>query len=386
MAAERALLFLVGDTEVELAAEATRHADGPRVQFSAALPVAPRFSHSVLRHVIRLEKEVVLRDASAEYHFSEDENLRGVRSILCLPLLARRDLVGVLYIENNLVTDTFESHRVALLEVLASPAAMALRTARLHRDLRYEGNRRRKAEDELERVRSMYGDLGKQSRVIGGLTVALAHEMSQPLTAILLNAESAQKLLESPSPDLEEVRAVIDDIVRDDERALDTVRIVRATFQREAIKMSRINLVELLSDVCHMVSSDAANREVRVRLDLPPTLPTVIGNKTQLVQVVINLIINAFEAVAENDANEREVEISASESNPGRVSVSVCDSGKGIDPEIMPRLFEAFFTTKPTGMGMGLAIASFIVMKHGGRLWARQNPNRGATMIFELPA
>ena len=386
MAAERALLFLARDGEVEFAAQATGHADSTRVQFSAALPVAPKFSHSVLRFVVRLEEGVVLRDASAKNHFSGDDYLRGVRSILCLPLLARRELAGVLYIENNLVPDAFESHRVASLQVLVSHTAMALRMARLPPDLRYEGKRRRKAEKELARVRSMYGDLGAQSSVIGGLTAALAHEMSQPLQAILLNAESAQKLLEFPSPDLEQVRAAIDDIVCDDERALGTVRSVRAMFQREAIEMSEINLVELLHHIRHMVSSDAANRGVRVRLDLPPTLPTVIGNKTQLVQVVINLIVNAFEAVAENDSQAREVEISASESKAGRVSVSVSDSGKGINPETMPRLFEAFFTSKPTGMGIGLTIARSIVMKHGGGLWARQNSNRGATIIFELPA
>jgi signal transduction histidine kinase len=387
VAAERGLLFLARDTGVEFEAEAIRHADDTRVFFSAALPVAPKFSQSVLRHVVRFEEKVVLPELTEENLFSEDEYLRGgnVRSILCLPLFARRDLVGVLYLENKPAPEALESHRLVALEVLASSTAIALKTARMHTDLHAESTRREMAEDELERVRSTYGDLGTPSRMIGGLTAALAHEISQPMNAILLNAQSAQELLKTSSPDLEEVKAAIDDIVSDDERALHTVRSVRATFQREAIEMSAINLVELLHDVGHMLSSDAFYRGVSLRLTLPPTLPIVIGNKTQLVQVVINLIVNAFEAVAENDSEEREVEISASESDSGLVSVFVCDSGKGIDSEIMPRLFEAFFTTKPTGMGMGLAIASSIAMKHGGRLLARQNPIRGATMIFELP-
>jgi signal transduction histidine kinase len=125
---------------------------------------------------------------------------------------------------------------------------------------------------------------------------------------------------------------------------------------------------------------------ISLRLELPDSLPAVVGQRTQLMQVLLNLILNAFDAVCENDGAKREVEVRADCDEAGRVHVAVRDSGKGIDPRNMPRLFHAFFTTKPKGIGLGLAIARSIVENHGGRLWAAQNPERGATLEFDLPA
>jgi signal transduction histidine kinase len=149
--------------------------------------------------------------------------------------------------------------------------------------------------------------------------------------------------------------------------------------------MSSVNLWEILYDVGRIVRTEAALKGITVHLDLPASLPTVVGNKTLLLQALMNLILNAFEAMDENDNRRRMVEISAGQREPGRVHVAVRDSGKGIDPEIMPRLFDAFFTTKPKGMGMGLAIVHSIIENHGGQLWATRNPDCGATMEFELP-
>jgi signal transduction histidine kinase len=124
-----------------------------------------------------------------------------------------------------------------------------------------------------------------------------------------------------------------------------------------------------LHDVDRIVRADAALRGITVRLDVPASLPPVVGNRTLLVQALMNLILNAFEAISENDDCGRKVQISARQHEKGRVHVAVRDSGKGIDPEIMPRLFDAFFTTKPKGMGMGLAITHSIIENHGGQLW-----------------
>jgi signal transduction histidine kinase len=132
--------------------------------------------------------------------------------------------------------------------------------------------------------------------------------------------------------------------------------------------------------------ADAALKGIAVRLNLPASLPTVTGNKAQLTQALMNLLLNAFEAICEDDDTRREVEISARQREPGHVHVAVCDSGKGIDSEIVPRLFDAFFTTKPRGMGMGLAIVHSIIENHGGRVWVTRNhPDRGTTMEFDLP-
>jgi signal transduction histidine kinase len=125
---------------------------------------------------------------------------------------------------------------------------------------------------------------------------------------------------------------------------------------------------------------------IALRLEVPDSLPTVVGQRTQLMQGLLNLILNAFDAVCENDGGKREVEVRADCREAGRVHVAVRDSGNGIDPRNMTRLFDAFFTTKPKGIGMGPAIARSIVENHGGRLWATQNPDQGATLEFELPA
>jgi signal transduction histidine kinase len=387
--AERGLLFLARGRAHEIEAEAKTHGGCVRVVFPPALATSPRFPESVLRYVIRTEESVVLDDASAENQFSDDDYVcsRRPRSILCLPLITQRDLVGVLYLENNLAPRAFAPDRLVTLELLVSQAAVSLKNARLYVDLRHENSERRKAEEELERIRRMYGEvhLDARAELMGGLTAALAHELNQPLGAIRSNAQAARRLLDAKKPALDEVKAAIEDIVRDNSRAVDTVQNVRAIFQRDAVEMSSVDLGEILYDVGRIVRSEAALKEVTLRLDLPASLPTVVGNKTQLIQALMNLILNAFEAIGENDSRERMVEISARQCEPGRVHVAVRDSGKGIAPEIMPRLFDAFFTTKPKGMGMGLAIVRSIIENHGGQLWATRNHDRGATLELELP-
>jgi signal transduction histidine kinase len=388
--AERGLLFLARGQAHEIEAEATMHDGSIRVVSPPALATSPRFPQSVLRYVIRTEESVVLDDALAENQFSEDDQLRGgyIRSILCLPFVAQRDLIGVLYLENNLAPHAFAPERLAALELLATQAAISLRTAAICVDLEHETRERRRVEEELERFHGMYGEahLGARAEIMGGVTASLAHELNQPLGAIRSNAHAARRLLDAPKLDLKEVKAAIEEIIRDNSRAVDTMQNVRAIFQRDAVEMAPVDLEGILHDVNRIVRADAELQGIAINLDVSASLPPVVGNKTLLIQALMNLILNAFEAMAENDDRRREVEISAGQCEPGRVHVAVRDSGKGIDLEIMPRLFGAFFTTKPKGMGMGLAIVRSIIENHGGQLWATRNPDRGATLEFELPA
>jgi signal transduction histidine kinase len=336
-----------------------------------------------------MEESIVLDNALVENQFSGDDYLKSgrPRSIICLPLITRRELVGILYLENNLAPGAFAPESLAALELLASQAAASLRTSALCVDLRHQIEERRKAEEELERFHRMYGEahVNGRAQLMGGLTAALAHELNQPLGAVRSNAQAARRFLNTPNRDLAEAKAAIEDIIRDTSRAVDTVQNVRAIFQRDASAMSSVDLGVLLHDVARIVSADAALQGITVRIEVPAAVPPVVGNRTQLIQALMNLVLNAFEAINENDDRVREVEISARQREPERVHVAVRDSGKGIDPETMPRLFDAFFTTKSKGMGMGLAIVHSIIENNGGRLWVTRNPDYGATMEFDLP-
>ena len=519
--AERGLLILAQGDEQQIEAEATTGDKTVTVRLCQTLVTSAELPESILRYVIRTRKSVILDDASVQNLFSADEYLRRrqSRSVLCVPLLKQGELIGALYLENNLAPRVFTPDHLAVLELLASQAAISLENARLYAGLRQEnsdrtkaeealrasedrwrklfenssagialcapdgrfiaanlalqkmlgyteeelqgltpkeftleedlaateariaqsraGQRRdyriekrllrkdgdviwtdisavfvtatgsvpaffavvivditdrKRAEEEIKRIRRLEGEMRQASRTetMGGLTASLAHELNQPLAAVRTNAQAARRLLAGTRPELLKVKAaiedIIEDIIQDNARAAEIIRNVRALFQRDKIEMSPVDLRQILYDIERIVRADAIVKNVTLRLDLPAALPTVIGNRTQLVEALMNLVLNAFDSVCESADGPREVEMRASQSETRQIHVSVRDSGKGIEPEVMPRLFDAFFTTKPQGMGMGLAIVRSIIENHGGRLRATRNPDRGATFEFDLPA
>jgi signal transduction histidine kinase len=220
---------------------------------------------------------------------------------------------------------------------------------------------------------------------MGELAASLAHEINQPLAAIRSNAEAIQSMLESERPDLDEIKAAVADIVSDDARAGETIRRLRALFRREELARYEVDFGELLGEVNRIIRSDAVIRKVPLILDLRQPLRAVLADRVQMQQAIINLLLNAFDAVSETEEKSRQVTLSALADDSGCLKIFVRDSGRGIDPEALPRIFEAFFTTKPGGMGMGLAISRSIIEAHGGRLSVSSTLGRGTTFEITLP-
>jgi C4-dicarboxylate-specific signal transduction histidine kinase len=237
-------------------------------------------------------------------------------------------------------------------------------------------------------VAALRAELTHVSRAatMGELAASLAHELNQPLAAILHNAEAIQSLLAVENPDLDEVRAAISDIVEDDGRAGEIIRRLRSFFRRDDLTKTTIELNTAVGEIARIVQSDAVIRNVSLALEMSPRSPTVSADRVQLQQAVINLVLNAFDAAAgvKNGPREVVLKIPAQENDWARILVR--DSGDGINPEVLPRIFDAFYTTKPSGMGMGLPISRSIIEAHGGRLTASANPDRGVTFEIALPA
>ena len=221
--------------------------------------------------------------------------------------------------------------------------------------------------------------------VVGELTASIAHEINQPLGAILSNADAAEILLRSDAPNLDELRSIIDDIRKDDMRAGDVIRHMRSLMRRRELSVHPFDLNRAVSDVLHLVAGDMSRHRVAVENEFAP-LPIVHGDQVHLQQVVFILVLNAVDAMQGVAPSRRRLEVSTARPEDGGVEITVADSGPGVPPAHMERLFQAFFTTKPDGMGLGLAIARSIVEAHGGRIWAENRRGGGACFRVHLPA
>jgi len=242
---------------------------------------------------------------------------------------------------------------------------------------------RKQAEGEMLRLRDALAHGGRLS-TMAQLASGLAHELNQPLGAILRNAEAAELLLRSGAPDLEEVRAILADICKDDQRAGEVIDQMRAQLRRRGLERVELDFAQLVNEVLVLVQPDAASRKVRLAVEVPTALPQVRGDRVHLQQVLLNLILNGMDAMTEVPAEERRLVVRARQADAGAVEVAVADSGRGVSAAKLERLFEPFVTTKPDGMGLGLPISASIIGAHGGRIWAESGP-AGATFYFTVP-
>ena len=262
------------------------------------------------------------------------------------------------------------------------------RGRRRHLALVRDITERKQAEEQSERLRQLESDLAHMNRLsmMGELTASLAHEILHPIATARNNARAGTRFLEMNPPNLGEVREALDCIVRDADRAKDIVGRVRDHIKKAPPRKDPFDVNEAIEEVIVMVRSAIDKNKVSARTDFMASTTPVEGDRVQLQQVVLNLILNAVEAMNSVEEGARELSIRTEQDQTGGVLVEVRDSGPGIDQEHLERVFDPFYTTKTSGVGMGLAICRSIIDAHGGRLWADANGPRGAVFQFTLPA
>jgi PAS domain S-box-containing protein len=242
---------------------------------------------------------------------------------------------------------------------------------------------RRRLEQATARQRDELAHLSRVA-MLGELSGSLAHELNQPLTAILSNAQAAQRFLAQSPPRVDQIDEILSDIVKSDHRARAVIQRLRAMLRKEESQHQALDLNDMVEESLRLMRSDLLNRGVTLSAELAPALPAVSGDRNQLQQVLLNFLMNACDAM-DAQSTERRLRVITGSNAPGHVEIAVSDRGTGIPPAELERIFEPFVTNKAKGMGLGLAICRSIVAAHGGRLWATNNAHGGATLHCELP-
>ena len=246
---------------------------------------------------------------------------------------------------------------------------------------------RKRAEEQRTRLHQLEADLAHLNRVsmMGELTASIAHEVNQPLSGVVSNGSACLRWLSGDAPNLEEAREAARRIVRDGKRAAEIIARIRALTKRSTEHRERLDLNETMRDILMLVGDEAKKKGVNIGTRFAEGLFQVVGDRVQLQQVILNLVMNGMEAMSTVTDRPRELVITSRNADEGQAEVTIQDSGIGLDPDQSARIYDAFYTTKPTGMGMGLSICRSILQAHGGRLWATANDGPGTTFHFTLP-
>jgi FixJ family two-component response regulator/signal transduction histidine kinase len=293
----------------------------------------------------------------------------GLRSHLSIPLHVRGRTTGVLSFGGFRKARDWPRDVITRLTIIAQVFASAAARAR--------------SEDEAERLRSRLWHADRVARV-SALTAAIAHEINQPLAAILSNAQAGLANLRSGHAPPEEIRAILDAVVRDDKRAAEIIRTMRAFLRQEESGRGRLDLAAALQDVLQLLGAELGRKGIRIEARVEPGC-WVNADQTQIEQVALNLLLNAAQAMEACPPKDRLLRLRAAPSADGRVAVEVSDAGAGIAAQDLPSVFEPFWTTRKEGLGLGLVICRAIVEAHGGTISVAPNPDRGVTFRFELP-
>jgi PAS domain S-box-containing protein len=496
--AERGLLIVVQGDTLQIVAGARTDQNTVEVALRQQSVASSDLPKSLLQSVIRTRQSVILDDASADNPFSADDYFlqNRARSVLCLPLVKQAQLMGALYLENNLAPRVFTPARLSVLNLLSSQAAISLDNARLYTALRSSEERwrnlfenapvgialtglnrdfvatnpafqqmtgyseaelqglspaditheedraetkaviaawlagddsrqhvekryrrkdggvvwvdvsgfwvtpvagsaplraavvvditdRKRAEDDLREVQA---ELAHVARVttMGEMAASIAHEVNQPLSGVVVNGNACLRWMAGDPPNMTEVRDAVQRIIRDGKRASEVIARIRNLSKKSSAEKELLDLNETIAEVVAFVQGELRRTRVALRTDLARDLPRVLGDRVQLQQVVLNLVLNGLEAMSAVADRPRELVIETKREDAAHACVAVRDVGVGLDPASIHRLFDAFYTTKGGGMGMGLSISRSIIENHGGRLWAIPNQGPGATFLFTV--
>jgi C4-dicarboxylate-specific signal transduction histidine kinase len=220
---------------------------------------------------------------------------------------------------------------------------------------------------------------------LGELTASLAHEFNQPLNAVLNNAQAALRFLNREQPDMAEVEAALEDIARDGKRASAVIQRLRSFLKPGLVHPEAVDINGVIHEAVALIQNELLSRRITARFDLAPDLPPVRGDRIQLQQVVLNLLLNAMEAMKQPAKTSPEIHLKTGQEGPDQITVSLKDNGKGLSSEELAKIFDPFWTSKAEGLGLGLTISRSIISAHNGKMWARPNADRGVTFLFTLP-
>ncbi|MCP3395066.1 AAA family ATPase [Bradyrhizobium sp. CCGB12] len=377
--AERGLLILQRDAELRIRAEAATQGVPINVDLCDRPISQMEIPESLVLYAARTHESVILDDAAESGAFGGDRyiQLKSARSILVIPLTKQGSLVALLYLENNLAKAAFTPGKVALLKFLASEAATSLENARLYRELQERERRYREAQMELAHANRV--------AVMGQLTASIAHEVNQPNTAIIASAQAALSWLDHRPPALEQARRALTRTIENGIRSSEVIGRIHDLVKKAPPKRDSLAINYVIGHVIELTQVEAARNGVSIQTAFADSLPKVIGDRVELQQVTLNLILNAIEAMSETTEGKRELLIQTARADADSILVSIADSGPGLSPEGIDRLFDPFYTTKSGGLGVGLSICRSIIVAHGGRLWAAVNEQRGAVFQFTVP-
>ncbi len=379
--ANRGLLLKIADGKLE--AEASAWTEGDSVRVSTIDPDRYGLNppYSVIDRSLQTRTPFVI-SGSDFGSWADDKVSATGRSMLCVPLLRRGELTGLLCLQNDYLEGVFAADTVALLKLLASQAAISLENARLYTKLLQENELRARSEQALAGARA---ELEKNARLtlLGGIAASVTHEHGQPLAAIASNAGAGLRWLKRGEPDIAETLSVLTEIETSVSRAHDIIRALRALSKQAPRVQEPVFVDEVITEVLRISRSEIDSQKTEVALDLMASEASVLGDATQLKQVVLNLLQNGMDAMHDLPASRRRIEI-MSRKTEADIVVTIRDFGSGIPADLASQIFEPMFTTKSTGMGMGLAICKSIIEAHDGSL-AAISEETGTRFTFSIP-